>query len=308
LTKKQRKTRLWQFDPSVFQPGPKAGFLEHHILRRARALGKYTLYSLAFAYPVALVSLGIIFGGLVFWASFGINPFLLAMSYQALGQMKAAEAVFREAFSLPAYTDFAEFNRRAWLEFLLDRGRAQEALAESQDLVKSRWALGRFAGHTLAGRALLAMNRMEDARSELALVEQEMGHLPASVIGSLPNAGALRAEILLRENKWDEGNELMKHIEEKIGVVPGPDAWSAALFQLESIAQVARQVGDWELAEFTARRMIQHDRSYAGGHYALGLVAEHQGDAATARTEFATAEKLWSKADSDLARPRIQNP
>ncbi len=152
------------------------------------------------------------------------------------------------------------------------------------------------------------MNRMEDARSELALAEQEMGQLPASVIGSLPNAGALRAEILLRENKWDEGNELMKHIEEKIGVVPGPDAWSAALFQLESIAQVARQVGDWELAESTARRMIQHDRSYAGGHYALGLVAEHQGDAATARTEFATAEKLWSKADSDLARPRIQNP
>jgi len=236
------------------------------------------------------------------------NLELLAMSYQALGQMKAAEAVFREAFSLPAYTDFAEFNRRAWLEFLLDRGRAQEALAESQDLVKSRWALGRFTGHTLAGRALLAMNRMEDARSELALAEQEMGQLPASVIGSLPNAGALRAEILLRENKWDEGNELMKHIEEKIGVVPGPDAWSAALFQLESIAQVARQVGDWELAEFTARRMIQHDRSYAGGHYALGLVAEHQGDAATARTEFATAEKLWSKADSDLARPRIQNP
>src|SRR5437879_12108053 len=104
------------------------------------------------------------------------------MSYQALGQMKAAEAVVREAFSRPADTAFAEFDRRAWLEFLLDRGRAQEALAESQDLVKSRWALGRFAGHTLAGRALLAMNRMEDARSELALVEQEMGHLPASVI------------------------------------------------------------------------------------------------------------------------------
>ena len=70
MTKKQRKTRLWQFDPSVFQPGPKAGFLEHQILRRARALGKYTLYSLAFAYPVALVSLGIIFGGLVFWGTF----------------------------------------------------------------------------------------------------------------------------------------------------------------------------------------------------------------------------------------------
>ena len=70
LTKKQRKTRLWQFDPSVFQPGPRARFLERHIIGRARSLGKYTLYALAFSYPVALVSLGIIFGGLVFWSAF----------------------------------------------------------------------------------------------------------------------------------------------------------------------------------------------------------------------------------------------
>jgi hypothetical protein len=70
LTKKKRETRLWHFDPSVFQPGPKAGPLERHILGRARAFGKYTLFALAFAYPVALVSLGIMFGGLVFWTSF----------------------------------------------------------------------------------------------------------------------------------------------------------------------------------------------------------------------------------------------
>jgi hypothetical protein len=69
LTKKKREARLWHFDPSVFQPGPKAGLLERYILSRARTLGRYTLFGLAFAYPVALVSLGIIFGGLVFWAS-----------------------------------------------------------------------------------------------------------------------------------------------------------------------------------------------------------------------------------------------
>ena len=236
------------------------------------------------------------------------NLNLLAMSYQSLGQMKAAEAAFREAFSLPVYTDSAEFNRRSWPEFLLDRGRAQEALDASQELVNGRWALGRFAGHTLAGRALLAMNRIEDAKSELTLAEQETEQIPAAVIETLPNAGALRAEILLREKEWDEGNVLMKQIEEKIDAVTGPDGWSEALFQLESIAQVARDVGDWDLAESTARRMIQHDPSYAGGYYALGLVAEHQGDAATARQEFATAEKLWSKADSDLQRPHTQNP
>ena len=50
------------------------------------------------------------------------NLMLLAMAYQSLGQMKAAEARLREAYSLPAYTDLAEFNRRAWPEFLLARG------------------------------------------------------------------------------------------------------------------------------------------------------------------------------------------
>jgi hypothetical protein len=70
LTKKPRKARLWQFDPSVFQPGPRAGFVERHILGRARSLGKYSLYGLAFAYPVVIVSLGVMFGGLVFWSLF----------------------------------------------------------------------------------------------------------------------------------------------------------------------------------------------------------------------------------------------
>ena len=40
------------------------------------------------------------------------NLQLLGLSYRALGQMKAAEVALREAFSLPASVDLAEFNRR----------------------------------------------------------------------------------------------------------------------------------------------------------------------------------------------------
>jgi tetratricopeptide (TPR) repeat protein len=236
------------------------------------------------------------------------NLTLLAMSYQSLGQMKSAEAAFRAAFALPAYVDLAEFNRRSWPEFLLDRGRPEEALAASQELINSRWPLGRFAGHTTAGEALLAMNRVEDAKSELSLAERESEQLPVAVIGMLPNAGALNAEILLYDKNWEKGNTLMNQIEDKIVAVPGPDAWCEALFEFESIADAARRVGDWELAESTAARMIQHDPSYAGGYFALGLAAEHRGDSATAQKQFATAEKLWSRADPDLQHPHAQNP
>jgi tetratricopeptide (TPR) repeat protein len=236
------------------------------------------------------------------------NLQLLAMSYQALGQMKAAEEAFRAAFALPVYTDFAEFNRRAWPEFLLERGRAEEALAASQELVKGRWAMGRFAGHSLAGRALLALDRKEDARSELALAEREMEQLPVTVIKTLQDTVMLRAEILLREKSWDHANALMQQVEEQIMAIPGPDAWSETLFQLDSIARMARDAGDWELADYTARKMVQHDPSYAGGYFASGLVAEHQGDTSTARQAFATAEKLWSKADAGLQRSPAQKP
>ncbi len=236
------------------------------------------------------------------------NLQLLGMSYEALGQVKAAEAAYRKAFSLPAYTDFADYNRKAWPEFLLDRGRAQEALIAAQELVNSRWAMARFAGHALAGRALLASNRVEEAKTELSLAERESEQISTSVLKSLVDGVLLRAEILLREKNWTQGNRLMEEVEKEIGAVPGPDAWSETLFQFEYIARIAREVDDWELAEHTARKMVEHDPSYAGGYLALGLVAEHQGDTLSAKQDFTTAEKLWNEADAELRVPQVRNP
>jgi tetratricopeptide (TPR) repeat protein len=236
------------------------------------------------------------------------NLQLLAMSYEALGQMKAAEAAFREAFALPTYTDFADYNRKAWPEFLLDHVRPQEALTASQELVNSQWAMARFAGHSLAGRAQLALNHPEEARAELGLAERETEQMPSNVLKSLSDSALLRAEIMLRDGKIEEGNRLMERIVTDVVAVSGPDAWSEALFQLEYVARVAREASDWTLAESAAREMIAHDPSYAGGYFALGLVAEHQGNTPAAKQEFATAQRLWSKADSNLQPSQTQKP
>jgi tetratricopeptide (TPR) repeat protein len=229
------------------------------------------------------------------------NLSLLAMCYQTLGQMKSAEKLFREAFSLPVYNDVAEFNRREWPEFLLSRGRYEEALTGARQLAGGQWAMGRFAGHTEAGRALLRLDRLYEAQSELSLAEQELEHVPSSVAGSLPDAGILNAEILLRQGHAEKSDALFRAIVKKVRAVPGPDSWSEALFQLESIAKLAREAGDWNLAEFTARQMIEHDPSYAGGFYALALAADHRGDEPVAREQLARAKTLWSKADADMA-------
>lgn len=229
------------------------------------------------------------------------NLQLLAMCYQALGEMKAAEAAYRQAFALPAHADLSDYNRKAWPEFLLDRGRPQEALEAAQSLIRSQWSLTQFAGHAVAGRALLALGRSDDAKTELTLADQQIQAAPAGTADRFPDASLLRAELLLREKNWTEGNALMQQVEQKLQALPGPDAWSATIFQLERIAKIGRQLGDWELAESTAQKMIEHDPSYSGGYYALGLALDHNGDPA-ARQQFAIANKLWNKADPGLQR------
>jgi tetratricopeptide (TPR) repeat protein len=236
------------------------------------------------------------------------NLQLLAMSYQALGQLKSAEAEYREAFALPAHVDLSEFNRKAWPEFLLDHRRAAEALVAAQELSKSQWAMGRLAGHATAGRALAAMNRLQEAKGELTAAEQETEQLPVAVLARLQDAVMLRAEILLREKNFAKGNALMDKIETEIVKVPGPDAWSEALFQLEYIASLARELVDWDLAESTATRMIEHDPSYGGAYAAVGLAEQHRGQTGPAKEAFATAAKLWNKADSWLLRIQAETP
>ena len=62
----------------------------------------------------------------------------------------------------------------------------------------------------------------------------------------------------------------------------------------------ARAVGDWAFAARMAQLMLDHDPNYAGTHYALALVAQHDGNTDTARREFDIAVKAWAMADKDL--------
>src|SRR6266480_1687191 len=228
------------------------------------------------------------------------NLTLLAMSYQSLGQMKSAEALFHEAFSSPAYTDFLEYNRKCWPEFLLSRRRYQESLTAARELTNSTWPLARLAGHTLAGQALLGAGSVAEAKEELNLAERETERLPARAVAALPYPTTLRTDILLQEKNTTEGEPLAMNVAKSVLAMPGPDAWMAALFELESMAQSARNAGDWELAGFIAQQMILHNPNYAGGHFAYGLAAEHDGRSAEARQALTAAEKLWGKADRDL--------
>ena len=57
---------------------------------------------------------------------------------------------------------------------------------------------------------------------------------------------------------------------------------------------------DWDLVESIGEQMLLFDPEYAGGHLVAALAAEHKGDSDRARGELASAQKLWSAADSDF--------
>jgi tetratricopeptide (TPR) repeat protein len=241
------------------------------------------------------------------------NLQLMAMNYELLGQMKTAEKLLREAFALPAYTEFLAYNRRAWPEFLLGRARYEEALTAAQELAKSQWPMARMAAHTLAGEADLALNRADEVKQELALAQKEAAHIPERVVAALPYPAALEAALLLHDGRTQEGEAIFVKVEQSAMAMPGPDGWVAAIFVLDSIARLARESDDWPLAQYTAQQLIQHDPYYAGGHYAFGLVAEHAGEAEGSQQMFAAAEKYWSHADPDLpelitARKKLGHP
>ncbi len=162
-------------------------------------------------------------------------------------------------------------------------------------------------GHALAGQALIGLGRIEAAGTELDAARLELDAVPRVAPGLVPRRNAvepwveaLHGELLLRTGKQAEGRAILQEVQRAMRAIPGPDQWSQALFRLEAIARSGREAGDWELADSTARQMLDHDAAYGGSHLAMALVLRQRGDAAGAGREFEAARRFWREADPDL--------
>lgn len=237
----------------------------------------------------------------------GHNLDLLASCYQHKGQMALAEKTMRESGALGTKTPYLEFNRRELPNFLIHRQRWDEALTEARKLTDSPFAQARAAGHALAGQALIGLGKMDEAAAELTAAREQLERVPKVLPGTSPARGqvepwveGLRAELLMRNGDRATGSALMKDMIRSLRALKGPDAWSQALFRIETMARTARDVGDWELAGFAADQMIEHDPAYGGSHLAKALVLKQKGDAAGAQKEADLAKKAWRDADPEL--------
>jgi len=227
------------------------------------------------------------------------NLDLLAASYQYDGRMQKAEELLKRSFSLSSLLLVQEFNRRAWPMFLVARGRAAEALEAAGAMTSHRSPIVSAAGHVAAGHARLALGQFQAAADEANAALRAIRGAEAGGLVAVP-LQALQGEFFLRMGQRDKGRTMLQEVAKKARALPGPDAWTQTLFTLEAIARAAREVGDWEFAGWAAAQMREHDSNYAGTHYALALVSEHNGDAKGAAAERALIGKLWKNADRDV--------
>jgi tetratricopeptide (TPR) repeat protein len=232
------------------------------------------------------------------------NVDLLAASYRYIGRLRDAEGLLQTAFTVPSALAVQMINKRMWPELLIARGQTQQALAAAGVLSSHPSPLVSAIGHITAGRAQLAASQFKAAADEANAALKALRAASAGQALVAPALEVLQGEFFLRTGQGQKGRAMLDEVIRRLREGTGPDSWAQTLFMIESIARAARQAGDWEFAGFAARQLAAQDTRYGGAHYALGLVAEHNGDTRTAQTEFALAEKAWSKADVDLPELR----
>jgi Tfp pilus assembly protein PilF len=228
------------------------------------------------------------------------NVDLLAASYQYIGQMKKAEALLKQNFNTPTNLLVQAVNKREYPAFLTARNRAAEALAAAKTLLSHPNLVVQATGHIESGFAHLAINHPADAAASSNAALRAMRSAQGAQGLAAVELEALQGEFLLRTAQREKGRSAMERAAQKWRSLRGPDAWSQSLFRLEALARAARSVGDWPFAARMAQVMLEHDPNYAGTHYALALVAQHDGNTAAARREFDLALKAWANADPDL--------
>lgn len=232
------------------------------------------------------------------------NLDLLATSFQHQGEMRKAEEAMRRSYALPPVSENRAITKKEWPSFLIARNRLDEAAAAVAEMSRLPQRGGRAASHVYAGHLALIREDVSSAKTELDLARKEAlaieGPFGDFARASLqPLFDKLHGAILLRTG--DAGaSDVLKKVQARLRAIPGPDAWMQALFELESIARLARDARDWNLVEYTARQMLDHDPAYAGGHYMMSVAARAKGDDASAASHMTEAKKLWGHADRDL--------
>ncbi len=205
------------------------------------------------------------------------NLDLLGYTHLRLGQRDEAERCFRRAYDIPwRYPSWGGWQQTAYPEYLLLRGRTEEALAAVRGM-SHHSAAARAAGAAVEGEILLALGQIAEARqaaerSSKALAETKEARdserrMIEYFVG--PAVTRLEAELALHDAHPKAGADAILAFADQLAANPRFDAWGEGLFRLERIAEEAKRAGHSELVHDIHARMKRIDPDYVAGSNVL---------------------------------------
>jgi tetratricopeptide (TPR) repeat protein len=200
------------------------------------------------------------------------NLTLLGYTYLRMGRMKDAEKTFRRGFETPIRFFQYGWQHATLAEYLLLRGRTEEALAAARAL-SGRTPGARAAGAAVEGEVLLALGRRAEAadaakraRADFEKAKKSAGYEVRWIERFVaPFVRQLEAELALSDKSPAEAEEMLRKLGDDLAANPRFDAWGEGLFRLERIAEQAKRSGRDGLAREIQERMRRIDPDYAPG-------------------------------------------
>ena len=203
----------------------------------------------------------------------GHNLHLLGVANLRLGNEQVGARYLKEAFDLPVRGVRDGRFTNPWLEYLLLRGRFEEALAAAQQAEKRPLAAARLIGAVRAAEALIGLNRMEDARQAQQRAENELAMLKRDsanpIYDYLPGfyqstqLDVLEAELGLAGSDPAAAEQQLIAFADRLVGETNFDGWATGLFRLEQLAALADRLGRNELVGALVERMRQIDPGFA---------------------------------------------
>ena len=197
------------------------------------------------------------------------NLDLLGYTQLRLGRIDEAEKTFRRRWEVPAHRPlFVGFNT-SWPEFLLLRGRFDEALAAASVLAGPPTPSGRTAGFALSAEALLALGRVPEATAAIKRAEEAVaeGGRPKTTGGVLfgqvfgRHVRLVAAEIDLGAPNAADAEQRLIVVSDELASSRHVDALGN-LFVLERTAAEMRRTGRDGLGATITEKMRKIDPEY----------------------------------------------
>jgi len=199
----------------------------------------------------------------------GHNLHLLGTVQLRLGNVEAAEALFQRAYRLEARDHFASVRSAPWIEYLLFRGRLDEARVAAEEVEARPSAMARLVGASLGGQALVSLGRVDEATNALQRATKAYADLEEVTQGtfyepfvprySAPFLDTLRGQIALRGKHPEEGETMFLEMADALVANPRIDAWVVGLFHLQRLAEDARRAERPALAAALEERIRRID-------------------------------------------------